>query len=346
MTQPGVGICIPNFNMADTLAESIVSATKQSYPNFRIYITDNCSTDNSWEIIRNLQKQYNNIIAVKNSHHVSMEENWNLVLRLAKEEEYVNILSADDILETNYVQECVKVHQLSHELLGYVYCERYHICDGQKKTITHFYKESGIIDKDQALLINIKGFHTAPCQLLINNQALKKVGYLSTKFGPASEMHLTLKLNANFNIAYINQELVGYNVSSGMSASQQMSKILAMLFFRLKNDIVNHHLPDSLQSEKQSLTSSINIFCARYCLANATALIKQNNHLEAKKLTLLACSFDTNIAASSILSYMLNHSVYEAEIMQNFIQDHYPNNPLKQPYSLPKNSIAMESLCV
>ena len=50
-----VDIIIPNFNKGEFLASAINSVIQQSYKNWRLYIIDDCSTDN----YRNTLKRYN-----------------------------------------------------------------------------------------------------------------------------------------------------------------------------------------------------------------------------------------------------------------------------------------------
>lgn len=53
-TQPLVSVIIPNFNHARYLPERIDSVLGQTYKNIEVIILDDCSTDNS----RNIIKQY------------------------------------------------------------------------------------------------------------------------------------------------------------------------------------------------------------------------------------------------------------------------------------------------
>lgn len=48
-----VGVVILNFNTADDVLACVKSVKEKTSTNYRIYIVDNCSTDNSAEIIRN-----------------------------------------------------------------------------------------------------------------------------------------------------------------------------------------------------------------------------------------------------------------------------------------------------
>ena len=52
MTNISFSICIPNFNYAQYIGETIQSVLDQTYQNFEIIIADNASTDNSVEVVQ------------------------------------------------------------------------------------------------------------------------------------------------------------------------------------------------------------------------------------------------------------------------------------------------------
>ena len=48
-----ISVCIPVYNGNEYIAESINSVLAQTYENFQLILCDNCSTDNTEEIVRN-----------------------------------------------------------------------------------------------------------------------------------------------------------------------------------------------------------------------------------------------------------------------------------------------------
>ncbi len=341
---PAVGICIPNYNMAETISASINSALKQTYSNFRIYILDNASTDSSWKKIKYFGDTHKNVNIFKNNYPLSMADNWNALLHLAEKEDFINILSADDILEPGYIEECIKLFNKSTQELGYISTERYHIVNGDKVDFTQFYKYSGIIKGNKEWLINIKGFHTAPCQLLINNNALKNVGYLTSKFGFASDMHLTLKLNSRYDVGYIHKPLVGYNLSTGMTAGIHRTRFITALFHELKSDIIINHLPlQQLDISQQELSIHIQEFCAKYCIKKALIAIENKQDKLAKELFLIAVSFTPEISSLTLFQYIIENKDYSPEKIQFYINKELREKTTKRsPYDLPPGSTIIE----
>jgi len=103
-----VSIVIPNYNHAPFLKERIDSVLNQTFQNFEVIILDDCSTDNSKEII----ELYSN--HPKISHIVFNKENsggpffqWEKGINLASGK-YVWIAESDDWCEPSLLDELLK----------------------------------------------------------------------------------------------------------------------------------------------------------------------------------------------------------------------------------------------
>jgi len=62
-----VSIIMPAYNASDTIIDSIDSVIRQTYKNWELIIIDDCSTDNTFNIIRNYQEQDSRIRIIKNN---------------------------------------------------------------------------------------------------------------------------------------------------------------------------------------------------------------------------------------------------------------------------------------
>jgi len=80
--KPLLSICIPTYNRAEYLDKSLASIVTQKEfhkEDVEVVISDNASTDNTEEIVRNYQNQYKNIIYSKNTENV-FEKNHPIVI--------------------------------------------------------------------------------------------------------------------------------------------------------------------------------------------------------------------------------------------------------------------------
>ena len=54
---PKVTVLLTSYNHEEFIADSIESILNQTYTDFELYIVDDCSMDNSWEVIQ----KYNDV---------------------------------------------------------------------------------------------------------------------------------------------------------------------------------------------------------------------------------------------------------------------------------------------
>ena len=105
---PLVSIIVPNYNHACYLDRRLDTVFNQSYKNFEVIILDDCSTDNSLEIIN---KYKNNIhlsqVIVNESNTGSTFYQWEKGIQLSKGD-LIWIAESDDYNELTFLEEMVK----------------------------------------------------------------------------------------------------------------------------------------------------------------------------------------------------------------------------------------------
>jgi len=102
-SNPLVSVCIPSYNSADFIEETIRSVLSQTYPNIEIIITDDASTDDTVKIIEELRAISPLPMIVKFlENNLGIEGNWNVAISHASGD-YIKLLPADDTLDP----ECI-----------------------------------------------------------------------------------------------------------------------------------------------------------------------------------------------------------------------------------------------
>jgi len=92
-----VSICIDVFNYARFLPQAIESVLEQTYTDFEVLISDDCSTDRSFDIAQEYAAKDPRIRAQRNPTNLGMVKNRNACLAMAQRP-YVKFLHADDFL--------------------------------------------------------------------------------------------------------------------------------------------------------------------------------------------------------------------------------------------------------
>ncbi len=104
-------IAIPNFNGGMNLQRAIESCRSIDLPenDFEILIVDNCSTDNSIDVINESKMKISNIRLVKNQENVGRIGNWNICLREAQGEFLIFLFTNDFINDENNIKNVIDV---------------------------------------------------------------------------------------------------------------------------------------------------------------------------------------------------------------------------------------------
>ena len=105
MSNPEVDIIVPNFNKGNFLDECIGSVLKQSYTNWKLYVIDDCSNDNSLEVLNKYKDEKINITILKKNKGPSFCRN--LGIRISKSE-YIAFLDSDDYWSKDKLENQIK----------------------------------------------------------------------------------------------------------------------------------------------------------------------------------------------------------------------------------------------
>ncbi|HMK05513.1 MAG TPA: glycosyltransferase, partial [Ferruginibacter sp.] len=99
MTQPSVAIVILNWNGRTFLKRFLPSVIATLYPNKRIIVADNASSDDSLAF---LQQQYPQVEIIQNSSNLGFAKGYNTALRLVEADYYV-LLNSDVEVTPNWI---------------------------------------------------------------------------------------------------------------------------------------------------------------------------------------------------------------------------------------------------
>ena len=114
--RPFVSTIIPNYNHANYLVRRLESVFNQSYDNFEVIILDDCSVDNSLEIIRRYSNNpHLSSIIVNEFNTGSPFIQWKKGIQLAKGD-LIWIAESDDYCELTFLEEMVNAFLLNEKL--------------------------------------------------------------------------------------------------------------------------------------------------------------------------------------------------------------------------------------
>ena len=107
MHKEKISIIIPCYNVEKYLDSCVQSIINQTYKNLEIILVDDCSTDNTWKIIKQYEKKYDNIKALKNEKNSGAGYSRNRAVEIASNQ-YISFIDSDDYIELNFYETMLK----------------------------------------------------------------------------------------------------------------------------------------------------------------------------------------------------------------------------------------------
>ena len=105
--EPLVSVIMPVYNAEEFLDKSVSSVINQTYKNLEILLIDDCSTDNSYNILKEYANKDNRIKLFHNKQnkHVSATRNVGIKNATGK---YLYFIDSDDFIDNDYIEHLVK----------------------------------------------------------------------------------------------------------------------------------------------------------------------------------------------------------------------------------------------
>ena len=136
--QPLVSILMANYNNGKYLKEAIQSVFDQTYTNWEVIIVDDASTDNSWDVIKDLSKKHNNIYSYQNIKNLKVAATKRRATELSNGE-ICAILDPDDTLLNTAIEKHLAIYlnnpNCSMVSSKYFYCDAKLNIEGVNKDV-------------------------------------------------------------------------------------------------------------------------------------------------------------------------------------------------------------------
>jgi glycosyltransferase involved in cell wall biosynthesis len=105
---PSLSVVLPNYNHAHYLPTALTGLVNQSVPPLEIIVIDDCSQDNSVEVIEAFAQKHPTIKLVRNEKNSGVVFNLNRGLAMARGE-YVTFPAADDELLPGFIEKSLRI---------------------------------------------------------------------------------------------------------------------------------------------------------------------------------------------------------------------------------------------
>jgi glycosyltransferase involved in cell wall biosynthesis len=237
---PLISICIPNYNKASFIAETIDSVYRQTYPNIELIIVDDCSIDNSVEVINHKIKDAPfKTTFLQNNLNSGICYSLNKAIRTATGK-YYQMIGSDDLILPHKIANQVTVFEKLPADYAIVFGKSYRI-DILGNYLEKDYYES--IDVDPSLLktvgfedLLLKNFISSSSHL-VRMSAIMEVGMYDESLR-AEDWDMWLRLSKIFKILFINEYNSVYRIVP--SSLSNNSKNFATVYAAYSKTLLKH----------------------------------------------------------------------------------------------------------
>lgn len=185
-----ISIIIPTYNEESVIEKSINTIQKSTYKNFEIIVIDDNSTDKTFEILKKLEKKYDNLKILKKQNERGKAQSLNEAIVYTKGD-IILFLDADTLIEENFLEEHIKYFYNAKINMIYVDFEAYNY----KEKLIYDYQEIYFEFSRNILYSNI--FSKVVFMgngVFIRKKTLEKVLPLDNTT-LVDDVHLAIKLN-------------------------------------------------------------------------------------------------------------------------------------------------------
>ena len=206
-----LSVCLLVYNHSHILEEIIESILAQTLKDFEFIISDDYSTDSSWDIIQKYAGNYKNIKAIKTPMNLGMAGNSNYAISCAKGK-FIALLHHDDTLDRTLLEKWINVIKKS-ENIAFVFND-YNLGNNiiyHRKMNYHFDEIM-----NGKIFLNNYLFKYWGCPVrgttLIRKKYFDELGGMDEKFGMLADVDLWMRLSAKCDVGYVSEPLIQVRV--------------------------------------------------------------------------------------------------------------------------------------
>lgn len=231
---PKVTVCIPTYNYGRFIGDAINSVLTQTFTDLELIIVDNCSTDDTSEVVAKFVRLDSRVRYYCNKANIGMVGNWNKCLGYARGD-YVNILCADDLLQPDFIAQA-QMMLSKDDAVALVGCSRTFVRENLEVIFTRSFAEHDIVLNGTAVInrclihMNLIGEPTA----VLFRRPLAKRGF-SERYRHLADLEMWFHLLESGKFCFINEPLcsirlhaeqeTNYNVNSCSTIMDEITLI-------------------------------------------------------------------------------------------------------------------------
>ncbi|MEF3279757.1 MAG: glycosyltransferase [Elusimicrobiota bacterium] len=119
MKLPTISIMIPAYNQEKYISKAIISAIEIEYENIEIVVLDDCSTDKTYFIAKELQQKYSKLKVFRNEKNIGRNGTYRRLLYELAQGDWVIMLDGDDyFFKSNFLSKAIEVIKKNNNIVA------------------------------------------------------------------------------------------------------------------------------------------------------------------------------------------------------------------------------------
>lgn len=212
---PRVSVILSSLNHGKFIAAAIQSVLDQTFPDFELFIIDDCSEDDSWETIQSFRDP--RIIASRNSKRMRGVYGFNETIRHRARGDYIAIHHSDDIfLPSKLATQVAFLDDHPGIAAAFTGVE---IIDESGNSFTdagHFYSDAFVQPNrsrhEWLRHFLVKGNNLCHPSVLLRRTCLDTIGLYDRRFGQLADLDMWVRLCMHFDIHVLPQALLRFRI--------------------------------------------------------------------------------------------------------------------------------------
>lgn len=216
-----VSVCIPVYNGADYIKETIERVLAQDYDNMEIIISDNASTDDTVKVIEEIKDD--RIKLYRNESNLGMIPNWNKLISLATGEYFI-IICADDYIFPGAIKAKAEILDNNPDV-SIVFSSSYVMnSKGKKLLYRRPYKKSQKLEGSavQKELFIKRNFFAEPPNNMMRKSAMSQIGEYDLNLWYTVDWDYYIRLLGTGNAYYIDYPYEGFRISGSSTSGSNL----------------------------------------------------------------------------------------------------------------------------
>lgn len=199
---PIVTVIIPTYNRAETIQRAIDSILRQTVKKIELIIVDDCSSDNTVQIINTYQDKRIKLICFSQNCGANAARNAGIV---AANGEYIAFQDSDD----EWVEDKLEVQLKYMNETGKKVCYcAYTLFQGNKKKIKPDYYDKKEMYEEKIVDILRQKNVISTQTLIIHKEIVEKIGMFDETMQRLQDYEFVIRICQHYEFAYINRPLV------------------------------------------------------------------------------------------------------------------------------------------